>query len=145
MVVFYSRNGATKKFAQALAKVKGDRLFELSAKGGRGNLVVEVFRSLTKKNVELLQMPKLGAGETAYLCTPVWAGTFPAAMRSFINGADLKGRPVKLLLTCGDPNTQQYADGFTKQMAEMGIEVAGCVALRGKEDPANHRDALEAL
>ncbi|MDR1559849.1 MAG: hypothetical protein LBS84_09175 [Clostridiales bacterium] len=109
MVVFYSRKGHTRAYAEELAALRKDKTFELREKKERSGflgLVGGCFQSITKKEAEVADLPDLRKVRELFICSPIWASGIAPAVRYFINHAELAGVTVNFLLTCAGIDKQ---------------------------------------
>ena len=105
MVVYYSLEGSTRIYAEILAELLNDEVFELCEKKPRSGFfgkVSGVFEVLIGIAAPLEKLPDIQAGKPVFICSPVWAGSFPPAVAEFIQKADLQRHMVNVVLTCGN-------------------------------------------
>lgn len=141
MVIFFSKSGITKKYAEALAKVKGDTIFEIEQEKPLGGNFSNALKSVFKREEGVKKTPDLSDEKTIYLCSPVWGGGFPPAMRYFVTHVDMKKKPVKLLLTC-NTLSDSYVKEFEKQLTEVGVILSKSIVFSGKKTPLPPLDKL---
>ena len=105
MVIYYSWSGNTKAYAEELAAKKGLNTFPLKEKKERKTGKLAFFRGcvqgITRKQTAVVALPDLSKCTEVFICTPVWASDPAPAIRYFLNHADLNGRKVNFLFTCG--------------------------------------------
>ena len=105
MVVYYSLEGRTRIYAETLAKLLNDEIFELREKRPRIGLfgkirgVVEI---LMGTSAALEELPIIQPGKPVFICSPVWAGSIPPAIAEFIKKPDLERHKVNVIMTCGN-------------------------------------------
>ncbi len=123
-VVFFSRDGSTKRAAEVLANRMGATLVELHEAQASNPLI---------------------------LAAPIWAGNGNPAMNGFLDQADLRGKTVHILTVQADPDhgsSKAVLDHYRRRVVEAGGTVGGTRAITGAspgktaEEPAI-RDALE--
>ena len=106
VILYYTATQKTKVFAQALGDVLNRPIYELKTKLGEKIGFKFIFQSLylalTGKMYPVDNMPEAIAENEIYLCAPVWGGNPAAPAWYFLNHADLKGKKVNLILTCGN-------------------------------------------
>jgi len=106
VVVYYSRFGKTKIFAQVLGEVCGMDIYELESDLNKKNAFYFMFKALrlamSGKSFPVLNMPKNLPSEI-YLCSPVWGGQIVGSPKYFLENADLRDTKVNVLLTANMP------------------------------------------
>lgn len=141
MVIYFSRNGATRKYATALAEVKGETIFEIKQEGPMSGKVVSAIGSVLKKEKAIAEFPQIADEQTIYLCSPVWGGGFPPPMRYFVKHAKLSGKSVKLLLTCMTISNK-YVEEYEKQLNEVGAKLGKSILFSSKNTPEPPKEEL---
>jgi len=125
MVVYYSLEGSTRIYAEILAELLGDEVFELREKSPRKGMfgkVSGVFEVFMGTAAPLEQLPDIQAGKPVFLCSPIWAGAFPPAVAEFVKKADLQRKKVNVVLTCGNILKRE---AYKKKAARV-IRARGC-------------------
>lgn len=86
-VYFFTRTGDSEKIAAAVAAQTGGTCFPIrdgkNWKGPLGFLRGGYYASRQKSLPAQYEKPQ--PGDTVYLCFPVWAGSFPPAVRTFLS------------------------------------------------------------
>jgi hypothetical protein len=105
-VVYLSRSGNTRVFAEALARRYGAALHEIRPRDPWPADYGEMVDWATdwRERSELLPLatnPDLSAHTTLFVCTPVWGGALHAPMRSALEGKDFSGNQILPLVTHG--------------------------------------------
>jgi hypothetical protein len=105
-VVYLSRSGNTRVFAEALARRHGAALHEIRPRDPWPADYEEMVDWATawRESGDLLPLaarPDLSAHDTIFLCTPVWGGALPAPMRSALKGQELGDVGILPLVTHG--------------------------------------------
>lgn len=127
MVVYYTLGGSTRIYAEILAELLNDEVFELREKtphlGFVGKLrgVFEVFMGTS---ASLEELPDIQAGKPIFICSPIWAGNFPPAITEFIKKTDLQRRKVNVVLTCSNILKREAY----KKTAARVLRSQGCTA-----------------
>lgn len=107
LIIFYSFEGNTKLIAEKMAHAIGADIAELKPqKEIRSKGFMKYFWA--GKQVMFKQRPALEKLEKdlkdydmIFLGSPVWAGTFAPAVRSFLENHDLENKKIALFCTCG--------------------------------------------
>lgn len=131
LVVFYSLEGSTRFIAETIARTIGADTLELKQKK---DLTTKGFKKyflggmqvILKKEPELHALDKDPAAyDVLYFGTPVWAGNFVPALRTFFKTQPLKGKKVALFCCCDG--------GKGKSLREMRRFLAGNDVIGEKE------------
>jgi flavodoxin len=107
LIAFYSLTGNTKKLAEAIASVVGGEVLEIKTKkeipakgfvkywmGGK--------QVMKKETPEIMPLDKNPNDyELIFLGTPVWAGNFAPAIKSFLKQAKLQNKKIALFAAHG--------------------------------------------
>ena len=127
MVVYYSLSGSTRVYAEVLAELLNDEVFELREKKPRLGFLGKLrgmFEVLLGASVELEELPDIKANKPVFICSPVWAGNFTPAVVEFIKKTDLQHRKVNVLLTCGNIlKREAYKKKVTRVLRSQGYTV----------------------
>ena len=124
LIVFYSLTGNTKKVAQAIAAAVKGEILEIKLKKPLPNRGFSKYfwggkQVVWGESPELLPLGKNPADyDMIFLGTPVWAGDFAPAVRSFLSQAKLADKKVALFCAHG-------GDDPGKTFADLGKELAG--------------------
>jgi flavodoxin len=124
LIAFYSLGGNTKKLAQAISGAVGGDFLEIKLKKELPQKGILKFffagRQAMKKVVpEILALDKNPADfDLIFLGTPVWAGNFAPAIRSFLTQAKLKNKKIALFCAHGGDNSG-------KSLIELEKELSG--------------------
>ncbi|MDD5502883.1 MAG: flavodoxin [Candidatus Thermoplasmatota archaeon] len=107
LVVYYSLEGNTRFIAENIAAEIGADIFELKTKkqlpGGFLKYIIGGFQAVSKKTPEILPIEKkLEDYEMVFIGTPVWAGKYAPAVRTFIKTFNLEGKNVAIFCCHGD-------------------------------------------
>jgi hypothetical protein len=93
-VVFFSRDGNSKRGAEILGQRLGGRLIELKElKPGNG--LHALFRMMTKLTGD--PFAKITSARCVYLISPIWAGNSVPAMNAFAAGANFTDKDVYIV------------------------------------------------
>lgn len=141
MVIYFSRDGATKKYASVLAEIKGEEIFEIKQQGSLSGKVFSAIGSVLKQEKAIAEFPEISDNEMVYLCSPVWGGGFPPPMRYFVKHANLSGKTIKLLLTCMTLSNKYVAE-YEKQLNEVGAKLSKSILFSSKATPEPPKEEL---
>ena len=107
LIIYYSLDGNTKFIAETVAKeMKADILELKTKKSLKSKGFMKYFwggkQVVTKEKPELLHMNKNPQGyDIIIIGTPVWAGSYAPAFRTFFSKIKIVGRKIALFCCCG--------------------------------------------
>jgi flavodoxin len=111
LVVFYSRTGATKQVAEALAQslnCDSEELIDTKKRSGPLGFVSAGKGAKAKKLTKLTDIKRDPAlYDLVILGTPIWAGTLSSATRTYITTNTSKFKRVAFFCTHGGGESQQ--------------------------------------
>ncbi|MFT3997080.1 MAG: flavodoxin [Asticcacaulis sp.] len=116
LVVYFTRSGNTKVIAGTISRLLSADLFEIRAARPYPEdyeATVEQARLETTRGDEpplAATIADLSAYETIYLGFPVWGGTAPPVIRTFLRQHDLSGKTLYPLITHGGYGTGNSLD-----------------------------------
>ncbi len=114
LVVFYSRTGATKQVAEALAQTlncDSEELIDTKKRSGPLGFVSAGKDARAKKLTTLADIKHDPAlNDLVILGTPIWGGTLSSAMRTYITANKSKFKQVAFFCTQGGTENQQLFD-----------------------------------
>ena len=104
IVVYYSLNGNTKMVAEKIAEKLGCKISRITTKkkmpeGKAGQILKGALITILKARPAISFDKEITDYEHIIICTPVWAGTFTPAIRSFISLHDMKEKKISLVST----------------------------------------------
>ncbi len=112
-VYYFSRTGDSKALAAQVAEQTGGEIFEVKDnKNWRGlfGFVKGGYYATRRKKTQAVY-ESYGQGDVLYLCCPVWAGTFPPAVRTFVEDA---GREQITLIATSMGGGLKDREGFKR-------------------------------
>lgn len=135
-IVFFSRDGSTKRAAGILSEQLGATLIELAEAKARTGFIASGFRAKTKRSSQLAGDPwaDVRGENTIILAAPIWAGSGNPAMNGFLDQADLSGTTVYLLTVQADPaqgGSAAVHEHYRQRVEAAGGTVAGTRAITG--------------
>jgi flavodoxin len=118
-VYYFTRTGDSRKIAESIASQTGGSVFAIQDhenwSGPAGYLRAGYYAS-SKKSVPA-DYEKPQDGDVIYLCFPVWAGSFPPAVRTFLSTIS-RDRIIAVPSSLGSQLKDQ--DGFIKVISVIG-------------------------
>jgi len=134
LVVFYSRTGATKQVAEALAEslnCDSEELIDTKKRSGPLGFVSAGRDAKAKKLTKLTDIKRDPASyDLVILGTPIWAGTLSSATRTYIANNKSKFKRVAFFCTHGGSESQQL---FAEMEALCERRPVSIFALQEKE------------
>ena len=119
-VVYYSLEGNTRFAAKKAAEGLGADLIELLPVKAFPDKGFRKFfwggKAATMKETPELEPYSFSAGDydLVVLCTPVWAGTFPPPLRTFLKENDLSGKKVAVIASSSGGNAEKCIEQLRK-------------------------------
>ena len=125
LVAFYSLTGNTKEIANAISGAAGGEMLEIKTKKEIGKGPMRYFwggrQVMAKETPELLHLAKNPADyDFIFLGTPVWAGNFAPAIKSFLKQAKLQNKKIALFAAHGG-GPENVFELLKKEIAADGI------------------------
>jgi flavodoxin len=134
LVVFYSRTGATREVAEALAEslnCDSEELIDTKKRSGPLGYVSAGKDAKAKKLTKLTDIKRDPAlYDLVILGTPIWAGTLSSAIRTYIANNKSKFKRVAFFCTHGGSESQQL---FAEMEALCERRPVSILALQEKE------------
>ena len=146
VVIYYSYSGNMEEAANRASELTDADLIRITTKEepkGKG------FKAMLKGGHQALKGFKpiingdgldLSQYDTVILGTPVWAGTFAPAMRTFLENYPFTNKKVFLMATSASGNAKKMIKNLETILENNAI--VGAVSLR---DPLTHPEELEKL
>ncbi|MCU0652711.1 MAG: flavodoxin [Candidatus Pacebacteria bacterium] len=128
LTVFYSLTGHTEKLARAINEAAGGDLLEIKTAKSMPRGFLKYF--VAGRQVMKKEQPELAVFDKnpndydlVFLGTPVWAGEFVPAVRSFLVRVMLKGKKAALFCAHGGDNPGKAFSDLENELA--GNEIIG--------------------
>ena len=121
LVIYFSQKGKTKEAAGRIAQLSGADLAEIKThKSYRMSYRKTVFTSLKEillnERPELdMEIPDISAYDRILIGSPIWCGTFPNAVFSFLDKVNLNGKKAAIFTTSGATEPQKIAVKIKKK------------------------------
>ena len=104
-VIYYSRSGKTRLIAETVARQLECDLLEvvdLKDRSGPMGFIGGIIDVRLRPDTDITPSEfDFGAANLLVVCTPIWGMTFPPAIHTFFNNADLEGKKVVLIANFG--------------------------------------------
>ena len=121
LVIYFSQTGKTKEAAERIAQLSGADLVEIKThKSYQMSYQKTVFTSL--KEILLNERPKLNMEipdisvyDRILIGSPIWCGTLPNAVFSFLDKVNLNGKKAAIFTTSGATEPQKIAVKIKKK------------------------------
>ena len=118
-IYYFTRTGDSKKVAESIAAQNGVELCPITDgqdwSGAGGYLRGGYYASAKKSLPASYKTPE--PGEEIYLCFPIWAGSFPPAVRSFV---DAVGRTRIIAVPSSKGSHLKDTEGFARVLEVIG-------------------------
>ena len=140
LVVFYSRNGNTKKVAGKISrslKADSEEIFDLKSRSGIWGWIFGGRDAYMKKSTEIKQEINPQKYDLVVIGTPIWAGTMTPAVRSYLKRHKLN-KKVAFFCTAGDKQTSAF-----RQMEELSKKPITCLDL--KQSKLNSKESDDKI
>jgi len=115
MILYYTRSGKTKVFAEVLGEMLNQSLYELEAELTKKSFIPFLFKAIqaefSGKHCPVTNMPK-SVPEKIFICAPIWAGEMASPAKYFLDKMDLKNTVVNILLTASEPLEKYKEDAL---------------------------------
>jgi hypothetical protein len=118
-IYYFTRTGDSEKIAASIAAQTGGTCFKISDGqnwAGAANYIRAGYYASSKKPLPA-SYEKPGGGDVIYLCFPIWAGSFPPAVRTFI---DEVGRGRIIAVPSSISSHLSDTAGFVKVIEVIG-------------------------
>lgn len=145
LVVYYSRTGTTETVAKQIASLLGADLFKVERKEPYPDdytATTEVAKEEKEANARpelatYLPRDTVAAYDTIFFGFPIWWGTAPMPMLSFLNFYDLGGKNIYTFCTSG-------SSPISGSTADIRSNAPGAKVTEGKRFTASDTDAVRA-
>lgn len=139
LVVFYSRDGHSKKVGERIASILGadiDEIKDLKNRSGMIGWLLSGKDAATNKTTEIENKIDPTAYDLVVIGTPIWVGTVTPAVRAYLTKYKLS--KVAFYCTCGDKQTKAWKDMEKLSSAPIAtMEVPDKVFKAGGEEFEN--------
>ena len=137
LVAYFSVTGNTKKVAQNLAKATGADIYEIKPEKPYSRADLNWQDSNSRSSVEMndpKSRPEIVEGnfsvdnyDTIYLGFPIWWGTAPKIVHTFLEKYDFSGKKVVIFATSGSSGLGNTADNLKSSVSSSTKIIEGKV------------------
>lgn len=133
LVIYYSLDGNTAFIAKTIAEATGADVLELKLKKpfkakGPLKFFLAGMQVFLKKKPELLPLEKNPAEyDVLFIGTPIWAGNYNPAFRTFFSTKTLTGKKIALFCSCADNGEKAFEN---MKNVLQGNEIIGQMGFR---------------
>lgn len=121
LVVYFSQTGKTKAAAERIAQLSdadliGIKTYKSYQMSYRKTVFTSLKEILLKERPKLdMEIPDISAYDRILIGSPIWCGTVPNAVFSFLDRVDLTGKKAAVFTTSGATEPQKIAVGIKKR------------------------------
>ena len=121
LVVYFSQTGKTKAAAERIAQLSGADLVEIKTYRSyqmsyRKTVFTSLKEILLKERPELdMEIPDISVYDRILIGSPIWCGTLPNAVFSFLDKVNLNGKKAAIFTTSGATEPQEIAVRIKKK------------------------------
>lgn len=137
LIVYFSATGTTKKVAQNLAKITGGDLYEIKPVQAYTSADLNWHDENSRTSVEMnnpKSRPEIITGDlsiqdydTIYLGFPIWWGTAPKVVHTFLEQYDFSGRKIIIFATSGSSGLGNTANTLKQSVSKNAAIIEGDV------------------
>ena len=137
LVAYFSATGTTKKVAQNLAKATGGDLYEIKPVREYTNADLNWHDSNSRSSVEMndpKSRPEIITGDlsienydTVYIGFPIWWGTAPKVVHTFLEKYDFSGKKIIIFATSGSSGLGNTANTLKQSISKTATIIEGDV------------------
>lgn len=137
LVAYFSATGTTKRVAQNLAKATGGDLYEIKPVKAYTNADLNWHDSNSRTSVEMndpKSRPEIVTGDlsfenydTIYLGFPIWWGTAPKVVHTFLEKYDFSGKKIIIFATSGSSGLGNTANTLKQSVSKTAAIIEGDV------------------
>ena len=137
LVAYFSATGTTKKVAENLAKAVGGDLYEIKPVKAYTNADLNWHDSNSRSSVEMndpKSRPEIDTGDlsienydTIYLGFPIWWGTAPKVVHTFLEKYDFSGKKIIIFATSGSSGLGNTANTLKQSVSKTATIIEGDV------------------
>jgi len=135
LVAYYSRTGNTRSVAREIASLlsaEEEEIKDVKSRKGVLGFIGASFDALLSRLTQIAPLTRNAADfELIVVGTPVWAGKMAPAVRTFLEGLELRGKRVALFCTTGGSGSDSAIRGMMKLVG--GAEFLGSLSLKAAE------------
>ena len=121
LVVYFSQTGKTKEAAERIAQLSSADLIEIKTHRSyqmsyRKTVFTSLKEILLKERPKLdMEIPDISVYDRILIGSPIWCGTVPNAVFSFLDKVDLNGKKAAVFTTSGATEPQKIAVKIKKK------------------------------
>jgi flavodoxin len=137
LVVYFSKTGNTREIANQIHKIVGGDIFEIQAVKSYPDDYEEL-KTVAKEELASKFKPSLktkidniGSYDLVFIGYPIWWGTFPAPVRTFLSEYDLSGKTIVPFCTHEGSGLGQSVTDISKLCTKATL--LDGVAIRGRD------------
>ena len=122
MIVYYSLNGTTKKYAELLGKAIKERIYRLEENKST-SIAVGALKAALGMSSKVKNIPHAHDESLIYILSPIWASNFHPAIQYYLKNTDLSGKKIVLIFTCRTANKDTYNEKISRTIDRRNCNV----------------------
>ena len=137
LVAYFSATGTTKRVAENLAKATGGDLYEIKPAKAYTSADLNWQDNNSRSSVEMndpKSRPEIVTGDlsiedydTIYLGSPIWWGTTPKVVHTFLEKYDFSGKKIIIFATSGSSGLGNTANTLKQSVSKTATIIEGDV------------------
>lgn len=137
LVAYFSATGTTKRVAENLAKATDGNLYEIKPVKAYTNADLNWRDSNSRSSIEMnapKSRPEIVTGnlsvenyDTIYLGFPIWWGTAPKVVHTFLEKYDFSGKKIVIFATSGSSGLGNTANTLKQSVSKTATIIEGDV------------------
>lgn len=137
LIAYFSATGTTKRVAENLAKATGGDLYEIKPVKAYTNADLNWHDGNSRSSVEMnnpKSRPEIITGDlsfenydTIYLGFPIWWGTAPKVVHTFLEKYDFSGKKIIIFATSGSSGLGNTANTLKQSISKTATIIEGDV------------------
>lgn len=137
LVAYFSATGTTKRVAENLAKATGGDLYEIKPVKAYTNADLNWHNNNSRTSVEMndpKSRPEIVTGDlaienydTIYLGFPIWWGTAPKVVHTFLEKYDFSGKKIIIFATSGSSGLGNTTNTLKQSVSKTAAIIEGDV------------------
>lgn len=144
LIVYFSASGVTEKKARELGSITGADLYRITPEEPYTSKDLDWTDRKSRSSAEMRNQdarpaiagscPNTDSYSTVYIGFPIWWGTAPRIINTFIEGNDLSGKDIIIFATSGGSAFFPAVEDLRKRYPDLDIEAGQLLNGKVTED-----------